>query len=302
MGSYEIYVCWFWHGFCSWFDPSFSTIRKVSPQHSLELNIRILQLSLLQLWRRKATWTYIYIPIYIHIYCHSIYYHIFAYRFSCHGVGHSERSFKKNLGIDGGPCGNFPDRSILADQGVELGLPTSVSQQCRKAEQSHLSHLSHATLYEAKAPPKKNSNKVTAFCGRSETTEKSSQLLKPLESPIGFPFSLACRADTPCRAMDGALPHVHVNGKRCRLGLARAALDLAQLGGSSWGAHRSAAQNLATCTTRMAARGGGSEILTKGVLGILRVDVPMMQWLCIFLSAWCISSLSLYIFFIWFCM
>ena len=176
---------------------------------------------------------YIYIPIYIHIYCHSIYYHIFAYRFSCHGVGHSERSFKKNLGIDGGPCGNFPDRSIFADQGVELGLPTSVSQQCRKAEQSHLSHLSHATLYKAKAPPQKNSNKVTAFCGRSETTEKSSQLLKPLESPIGFPFSLACRADTPCRAMDGALPHVHVNGKRCRLHLARAALDLAQLGGSS---------------------------------------------------------------------
>ena len=158
---------------------------------------------------------YIHIYIYIHTYLYTyiLPQHIFAYRFPRHGVGHSERSFKKNLGIDGGPCGKFPDRSIFADQGVELGLPTSVSQPYQ-------------------SPPKKNSHKVTAFCGRSETTEKSS-LLKPLENPIGFPFSLACRADTPCRAMDGALPHVHVNGKRCRLGLARAALDLAQLGGSS---------------------------------------------------------------------
>lgn len=88
---------------------------------------------------------YIYTPIYIHIYCHSIYYHIFAYRFSCHGVGHSERSFKKNLGIDGGPCGNFPDRSIFADQGVELGLPatwamplcTKPKPPPKKQQQSH---------------------------------------------------------------------------------------------------------------------------------------------------------------------
>ena len=61
MGLCGIYVCWFCRGFCSWFDPSFSRIRKVSPQHSLGLNGRILQFSLLQLWRRKATWTYIYI-------------------------------------------------------------------------------------------------------------------------------------------------------------------------------------------------------------------------------------------------
>ena len=287
MGSYEIYVCWFWHGFCSWFDPSFSTIRKVSPQHSLELNGRILQLSLLQLWRRKATWTYIYIYLFIYIYTATAYIIIYLHIDFHVTVLDIPNAPSKNLGIDGGPCGNFPDRSIFADQGVELGLPATWAMPlCTKP----------------KPPPKKNSHKVTAFCGRSETTEKSSQLLKPLESPIGFPFSLACRADTPCRAMDGALPHVHVNGKRCRLGLARAALDLAQLGGSSWGAHRSAAQNLATCTTRMATGGGGSEILTKGVLWILRVDVPMMQWLCIFLSAWCISSLSLYFFFIWFCM
>ena len=68
MGSYGIYVCWFCHGFCSWFDPSFSRIRKVSPQHSLELNIRILQFSLLQLWRRKATWTHIYIYLYLYLF------------------------------------------------------------------------------------------------------------------------------------------------------------------------------------------------------------------------------------------
>lgn len=240
---------------------------------------------------------YIYIPIYIHIYCHSIYYHIFAYRFSCHGVGHSERSFKKKPWDWRRAMWKFSRPVHLGGSRGGAGAPYQRITTMQKSGTKSFEPFEPCHFVRSQSPPKKNSNKVTAFCGRSETTEKSSQLLKPLESPIGFPFSLACRADTPCRAMDGALPHVHVNGKRCRLGLARAALDLAQLGGSSWGAHRSAAQNLATCTTRMAARGGGSEILTKGVLGILRVDVPMMQWLCIFLSAWCISSLSLYFFY-----
>ena len=103
---------------------------------------------------------YIYIPIYIHIYCHSIYLHI---DFHVTVLDIPNAPSKKNLEIDGGPCGKFPDRSIFADQGVELGLPTSVSQQCRKAEQSHLSHLSHATLYKAKAPPQKTATKSPPF-------------------------------------------------------------------------------------------------------------------------------------------
>ena len=68
---------------------------------------------------------YIYIYLFIYIYTATAYIIIYLHIDFHVTVLDIPNAPSKNLGIDGGPCGNFPDRSIFADQGVELGLPAT---------------------------------------------------------------------------------------------------------------------------------------------------------------------------------
>ena len=111
---------------------------------------------------------FIFVPIYIHIYL----VHIFAYRFSRHRVGHSERSFKKNIGNWRRAMWEISRPVHFCGSRGGAGAPY---QRITTMQKSGTKSFEPCHFVQSQSPPtKKNSNKVTAFCGRSETTEKSS--------------------------------------------------------------------------------------------------------------------------------